>query len=98
MSASVKIVAILTAKSGQKAALEELLRGMAGPCRAESGNIRWDIWQDPDNPNSYILDELFKDEAGVAAHRATPHFQDYIARINDLASRTAIKVRPFDVA
>ena len=40
-----------------------LIRGMVGPCRAEPGNLRWDVWQDRDDPNRFVLDELYADDA-----------------------------------
>ena len=36
--------------------------------------------------------------AAIAAHRATPHFQDYLARIGDLAERSAFVLEPVEVA
>jgi len=98
MSTPVKIVAILTAKPGRAAELEKLLFGMAPHCRAEPGNLRWDIWQDRSEAGRFVLDELYQDDAGVAAHRETPHFKDYLAKINDLADRVAVVVHPAQVA
>jgi quinol monooxygenase YgiN len=98
MSTPVKIVAILTAKPGMAAELEKLLFGMAPHCRAEPGNLRWDIWQDRTETGRFVLDELYKDDAGVAAHRETPHFRNYLAKINDLADRVAVVVHPAQVA
>lgn len=92
-----KIVAILVAKPGKTDALHSLLAGMAPSCRAEPGNLRWDIWRDPAAPERFVLDELYIDKAAVAAHRETPHFKDYAARIGDLAERTAFVVEPVDL-
>jgi len=93
-----KIVAVLTARPGNELALEELLRGMVVPSREEPGNLRWDIWQDAAHPGRFVLDELYQDEAAVAAHRATPHFQHYLATVDSLADRQAHVVRPVAVA
>lgn len=98
MAAQAKIVAILTARPGRVDDLQALLAGMVEPSRAEPGNLRWDIWRDQADPNRFVLDELYVDNAAVAAHRATPHFQDYFARINDLAERTALVADPVEVA
>ena len=98
MTSNVKIVAILTAKAGREAELDKLLRGMTSPSRAEPGNLRYDLWQDVDNPGRFVLDELYKNTDAVASHRATPHFQNYLSRINDLAERTAVVVRSVDVS
>lgn len=98
MTAHVKIVAILTARPGRADALETLLSGMVGPSRAEPGNLRYDLWRDQADATRFVLDELYADNAAIAAHRATPHFQDYLARIGDLAERTALVLDPVQVA
>lgn len=95
---SVKIVAILTARPSKAEALRALLFGMARHCRAEPGNLRWDVWWDQTNPGRFVLDELYRDNAAVAAHRETPHFQDYFSKINDLAERIAVVLDPAEVA
>lgn len=40
----------------------------------ESGNLRFDILQDPQNPHHFILYEAYTDEATAAAHKQTPHY------------------------
>lgn len=98
MPASVKITAILTGRPGRTEELKALLLGMASHCRAEAGNLRWDIWQDQAQPDRYVLDELYVSEAAVTAHRGSPHYQRYLARVADLADRTALVLRPVLVA
>ncbi|PLR21908.1 antibiotic biosynthesis monooxygenase [Caulobacter zeae] len=97
MSTGVKIVAVLAAKEGMGQALEALLLGMAGACRAEPGNLRWDVWRDQADPTRFVLDELYVDDAAVTAHRASAHFVAYLARIGDLAERTALVLDPADL-
>jgi quinol monooxygenase YgiN len=98
MSNPVKIVAILAARPGKADALQALLFGMAAACRAEPGNSRWDVWRDQADAGRFVLDELYVDNAAVAAHRQTPHFQNYFAHINDLAERTALVLDAAEVA
>ena len=98
MSEVVKIVAVLVAKDGHEADLEALLKGMASSSRAEPGNLRYDLWRDTDQPNRFVLDELYKNAEAVAAHRASPHFQAYVAKIGDLADRMPMVLRAEDVA
>ncbi len=64
------------------------------PSRAEPGNLRYDLWQDQSDPNRFVLDELYADADAVAAHRATPHFQNYLSQIGDLAERAAFVLNP----
>jgi quinol monooxygenase YgiN len=98
MHSPVKITALLTARPGRAGELEALLRGMAPDSRAEAGNLRWDVWQDQSNPDRYVLDELYVNDAAVAAHRLSPHYQHYLARIPELADRTAVVLNPVAVA
>lgn len=97
MTTQRKIVAVLTARPGKVEALVTLLSAMVTPSRAEPGNLRWDIWHDPSEPGRFFLDELYVDEAAAAAHRATPHFRNYLATINDLAERTALTLTPTEL-
>ena len=97
MSLHVKINALLTAQPGRGEELTTLLLGMAPLCRAEAGNLRWDIWQDQTRPDRYVLDELYVDAAAVEAHRDTAHYKDYLRRIPDLADRTALVLTPVAV-
>lgn len=97
MPSPTKIAAILTARPGHAEELEALLLGMAPHCRAEPGNLRWDVWRDQSQPDRYVLDELYVDDDAVAAHRETPHYRDYLSRIPDLADRTAVVCSPVEV-
>lgn len=94
MPDNVKVVAILTARPGKADALRTLLDGMLEPSRSEAGNLRYDLWQHQGEPGRFYLDELYVDGDAVAAHRATPYFQTYLAAIGDLAERTAFVLDP----
>lgn len=100
MDHGIKITALLTPRAGKAAALEALLFDMAPRCRAEPGNLRWDVWreQGEGEERRFVLDELYRDNAAVAAHRETPHFKHYAASINDLAERVALVLDPAQVA
>jgi quinol monooxygenase YgiN len=91
-------MAILSARAGRGDELEALLRGMTAPSRAESGNLRYDLWRDVEDSTKFVLDELYTGVDAVAAHRKTPHFQHYLSRIGDLAERAAVVVQGVDVA
>lgn len=94
MSKPIKIVALLTARPDRLEELRSLLENMIGPSRAEQGNLRYDLWQDQTTPLRFVLDELYVDEAAVAAHRLTPHFKHYLTVINELADRIAVVLEP----
>lgn len=97
MPEQVKITAILTAAPGNAEELKGLLTWMVRHSRAEPGNLRWDIWQDQSQPDRYVLDELYVDDEAVTAHRKTPHYKEYQTRIEDLADRNVLILKPIKV-
>jgi quinol monooxygenase YgiN len=90
----VKISAILTARPGKAGALNAMLFAMAPYCRAEPGNLRWDIWRDRSDPDRYVLDELYVDAESVEEHRRSAHYEAYLAKVPELAERIAVICDP----
>jgi (4S)-4-hydroxy-5-phosphonooxypentane-2,3-dione isomerase len=41
---------------------------------AEPGNLRFDVVQQTDDPNRFVLYEVYRDESGMDAHKETPHY------------------------
>jgi quinol monooxygenase YgiN len=97
MTTSVKITAILVARPGKADELSALIHGMVAPSRAEPGNLRWDVWRDQGDANRFVLDELYADNAAVAAHRDTAHFKAYVAKVGEFAERSAYVLDPVTV-
>lgn len=42
--------------------------------RDEPGCVRFEVFQNRDDPHTYHFFEVYTDEAAFAAHRQTPHF------------------------
>jgi len=40
----------------------------------EPGNLRFDVIQRIDDPNRFMLYEVYRDEAGMEAHKQTAHY------------------------
>jgi quinol monooxygenase YgiN len=97
MSTIVKTIAILTARPGKVEALAKLFYGMIPHSRAEPGNLAWNVWRDRSDPSRFVLDEVYSDNADVAAHRETPHYKNYLSKISDLADRTVLLLEPDQV-
>jgi quinol monooxygenase YgiN len=98
MSSPVKTIGILVAHPGRAADLRALLLGMTAACRAEPGNLHWDVWQDQADARRFVINELYKNDAAVAFHHETTHFKAYAAQINDIAERTVLMLDAVDVA
>jgi len=97
MSKHVKTVAILAAHAGKAEDLREMLESMVSPSRAEPGNLQYNLWQVDSDSSSFVLDEIYVDRMALDAHRATPHFQNYLSRIAGLADRTVLMLESLDV-
>ena len=40
----------------------------------EPGNLRFDVLQQADDPNRFLLYEVYRDESGMKAHKETAHY------------------------
>jgi quinol monooxygenase YgiN len=51
---------------------------------AELGCLRFDVCEDVDDPDHFLLYEVYEDEAALAAHRLTEHFARWAGVRDDL--------------
>ena len=56
----------------------------ASESRKEPGNLRFDVVRSVDNPTYFRLYEVYRDDAAVRAHQATPHYAKWRAEIEAL--------------
>jgi autoinducer 2-degrading protein len=54
---------------------QSLLRELRALAVKEPGVIQFEVGRSNDNPNVFALWEVYRDEAAVAAHRATGYFK-----------------------
>ncbi|MGY5885576.1 putative quinol monooxygenase [Modestobacter lacusdianchii] len=57
----------------------ELLRQLTPLSRAEPGCRHYQAQTSPDEPGTFLVYEVYDDDAAVDAHRASPHFQELAA-------------------
>lgn len=64
--------------------------------RTEPGNLRYDVLRSADDPNLFVIYEIYQDEPALAAHRETPHFQTWLATVEHMmvAPRTRTRLVP----
>jgi autoinducer 2-degrading protein len=43
----------------------------------EPGNLRFDFLRDANNPNKFVLYEVFKSEEAITAHKETKHYLNW---------------------
>lgn len=97
---TVKVIAFVSVKEGQEAAFEEAARRCVAASRAEPGVQHYDLWREAEGERRYVFNELYADQAAVAAHMASDHFKAFGLAARDLASGRPVIVAttPVDVA
>jgi len=94
----IHVVAILTAKPGQRAALLEALHANLPAVRGEAGCIEYGPVIDaahtpsPVGPDTVFVIEKWATEDALAAHAKSPHMAAYAAATRDLVASRAIHV------
>jgi len=67
------------AKPGEEQTVLEALQNLAGPSREEPGNLYYQAYQDPEEPNVFRIFEIYEDQDAVTAHTQYPHFLKWAA-------------------
>ena len=60
----------------------------------ELGIARFDVLQDNDDPNRFILNEVYRTEDAPAAHKETAHYKKWRETVEDMMAepRQAVKL------
>ena len=64
-----------TAKEGEGERVGDALQRLAEPSREEPGCRFYQPCRDLENPDAFLIFEIYDDEAAFAAHGASEHFQ-----------------------
>lgn len=87
---AVTLVVVLRSKEGQHLLVEAEIRALINPTRKEEGCLQYDLHHSVDQPNLFLLHEVWATRAHHTAHTKTPHFLRWDARKDSLlASRDA---------
>jgi quinol monooxygenase YgiN len=97
----VHVIAIITAKPGQRDAILAAFRANLPAVRAEKGCIEYGPAIDADGigpfqtkvgPDTFFVIEKWADADALKAHAAAPHMAAYAAKVKDLVASRAIHV------
>ncbi|MCO5399069.1 putative quinol monooxygenase [Ralstonia soli] len=74
------VLAILYAKTGREAELREKLRAVVAPSRRDAGNLRYELFEQQDDPRRFVFVEHWGSPAAQEAHHTQSdhirHFQE----------------------
>ena len=79
MSQAFTAIATLIAKPGQQDTLENALRALVEPSRAEEGCGQYDLHRDLADPLTFYVIEHWASEEILQTHNASAHFQNFQA-------------------
>ena len=89
----ISLVVEFVAQPGKAMAVRETLQIQAGKSLEHEQACRYfDVCEDPDNPDRFVLYEVYDDEAAVAAHRETPYYQEFRARIDPIVKSREVQM------
>lgn len=81
---AISIIAVLKAQPGKTETLRQALRALLLPTRQEPGNVDYSLFQLHDTPDTFYMRESWRGQAALEEHIALPHFQAFIAQMDDL--------------
>ncbi|MFC9824442.1 putative quinol monooxygenase [Streptomyces erythrochromogenes] len=77
-------LARVRAKPARREALQDALTALVEPSRAEDGCFDYTLFELLEEPGTFYVRETWADQAALAFHMATPHFQAFAARFAEL--------------
>lgn len=78
------LYAEFTARPGCADEVAANLAELAKDVRAEPGNVVFDCYQLADDPNKFLVYEVYADDDAFAAHISAPYGAPFNARLNEL--------------
>ena len=93
MSKQITTIARLKAKPGAEARLEELLKSLIEPTRAESGCIDYTMHRDLEEPGVYYFYDNWRSQEDLDAHFEMPYMKRVIEMAPDLLAEPLKLIR-----
>ena len=97
----IHVIAVITAKPGQRESVLETARANIPAVRAEDGCIEYSLATDAEGmgsfqtkfgPDTFIFIEKWRDPQALKAHAAAPHMAAYSAKVKEMIASRVIHV------
>ncbi|HEX2827457.1 MAG TPA: putative quinol monooxygenase [Burkholderiales bacterium] len=97
----IHVIAIITAKPGQREKILEAARANIPAVKAEDGCIEYGPGVDAEGlgnfqtkfgPDTFVFVEKWRDTDALKAHAAAPHMKAYAEKVKDLIDKRVIHV------
>ncbi|MDC0610575.1 antibiotic biosynthesis monooxygenase [Vibrio sp.] len=94
---NVYLLAEIEAKPGLSESLYTLLTTLVTESRKEEGCITYELLQDIEKEELFIMREEWKSEQALTEHQQTPHFQYFVTTAQELNLLDKLDVKSFKI-
>jgi quinol monooxygenase YgiN len=85
------VLVIVYAKSGREADLREKLKAVVEPSRKDQGNLRYELFEQQDDPRRFVFVEHWESpDAQEAHHTQTEHIRRFQEQGSDAVERVEL--------
>jgi quinol monooxygenase YgiN len=85
------VIATWVAREGQEEYCANVLRENAPATAAEPGCREFTVYREKGHPRTFVLYEVYDDEAAFQAHRESEHFKRYV--VDDVVANDRLEQR-----
>jgi len=89
---SIYLTAIIKAKPEHQEEIKAMLEGLPEHSKKEASCIQNDVHQSIDDKNTFILNEEWKDLAGLDFHNEQPYSKEFFASFDKLQEKPVIYI------
>jgi quinol monooxygenase YgiN len=79
----IDVIAVIAAKPGSEAVVEEALKALAVASRGDKGCVSYELFASDSIPGTFVTRERWRSQADIDAHMASAHIADVIATVGD---------------
>ncbi len=87
------VVAVITAKEGQRKRLQAALESLVEPTRAEPGCVSYHLFESTADANAFVTIEVWRSQDDLDQHLVSPHLKQVLESAGD-ALATAPAIHP----
>ncbi|PSL34213.1 putative quinol monooxygenase [Dyadobacter jiangsuensis] len=93
------LTAVIESKTAHRDEVRATLLNMVTESRKEPACLQYDLYQDDNNPNVFVFQEIWESREGLDAHNAQPYIQAFVASLEKLETNPLIYLtKPLDRA
>jgi quinol monooxygenase YgiN len=84
---TLRVVALIRARSGEETKLEGVLSALIEPTRREPGCLFYELYRRTGDPTDFVFVEEWESDAALDAHMETPHVRAALAKVPELLAQ-----------